>query len=78
MRVHRDRLVVLKKTRFPLDDGGLDGGDGVGAQSLVIDGVEDDIGIHLVHLRTRCCPIDAGELAALESDVRGGDVLAVE
>ena len=78
MRVHRDRLVILEKTRFPLNDGGLDGGDGVGTEGLVVDRVEDDIGIHLVHLRTRCRPIDAGELAALESDVRGGDVLAVE
>ena len=70
--------MVLQETGFPLNDGGLDGGDGIRPEGLLVDGVEDDIGVHLVQLRARYRPKDAGELAAMERDVGGSDVLAVE
>ena len=78
VRVHHDRLVVLQETGLPLSDGGLDGGNGVRTEGLLVDGVEDDIGVHLVQLRARYRPKDAGELAAMERNVGGIDVLAVE
>ena len=78
VRVHHDRLVILQETGFPLNDGGLDGGNGVGSESFVVDGVEDDISIHTVYLRARDHAVDAGELTTMKGDVGGGDVLAIE
>ena len=70
--------MILQETGFPLNDGGLDGGNGVGSKGDVVDGVEDDVSIHTVYLCARYHAVDASELATMKGDVGGGDVLAIE
>ena len=70
--------MVLQETGLSLSDSRLDGGDGVGSEGVVIDRVENDVGVHFVRLRAGYCAEDAGQLAAMKRNVGGGDVLAVE
>ena len=70
--------MVLQETGLSLSDGRLDGGDGIGSEGVVVDRVDNDIGVHLLQLRAGYRTEDAGELAAMERNVGGSDVLAVE
>ena len=69
---------MIQETSLPLGDSGLVRGDGVGAKSGMVEGVDNDIGVHGVHLSARYGTECAGELAAMEGYFGGGNVLAVE
>jgi len=69
---------MIQETSLPLGDGGLDRGDGGGAKSDMVEGVDNDIGVHGLHLPARYGTECVGELAAVERDIGGSNVLAVE
>ena len=41
---------MIQETSLPMGDGGLDRGDGGGAKSVRVEGIEDDVRVHGVRL----------------------------
>ena len=60
---------MFQETSLPLGDSGLDRGDGGEAKSSTIEGVDNNIGVHGVHLPARYGTEGTGELAAIECDI---------